>query len=165
LKIISTKQNLTLSIDKKVIEKAILLEKNISAITEQVLKAITYDPYEENSRYDLVRAYEAILEEARSLMIKHGEAELQITVGKVGSKILFLNRAYGLILWDEHTGDTIDAEPSVDRVLGLLYEPMEILENLIRTLTLIAEYNKKKISELKFALRLVKALSDDEGET
>ncbi len=41
---------------------------------------------------------------------------------------------------------------------------MRILENLFVALTEYAEENKEKIAELKFALRLVKALSDDEGE-
>jgi hypothetical protein len=158
----SSKQKLTLAIDRNVIEKAKAAGINISSITEQVLKAMTYQPNEGNTRDDVVRAYQAILDEARSVMSKHIGGEFQITVGKVKSKIVFLNSAYGLILWNGRTKDTIDAKPSVDRVLGLLYKPNRIIENLLVALTEEEEYNnKEKISEVKFALRLVKALSDD----
>jgi hypothetical protein len=45
-----------------------------------------------------------------------------------------------------------------------LYKPNRIIENLLVALTEEEEYNnKEKISEVKFALRLVKALSNDEG--
>jgi Post-segregation antitoxin CcdA len=160
----SVKQKLTLGIDRNVIEKAKAAGINISAITENVLKAITYQPNEGNTRGDVVRAYEAMFEEARSLMLKHGHGEIQITVGKVESEIVFLHSTYRLLLWDDHTKTMIEDPAPVDRVLWHLYDPMKILEELIVCLTELAEENKQKIAELKFALRLVKALSNDEGE-
>jgi post-segregation antitoxin (ccd killing protein) len=160
----STKQKLTLGIDRKVIEKAKAAGINISAITEQLLKAITYQPNEGNTRNDVVRAYESLLEKAGSLMAEYDGLDPEITVGKVGSRMVFLHSRYGLMFWDDHTKNMIENPSSVDSVLELLYDPMKILEKLIVCLTELAEENKEKLAELKFALRLVKALSDDEGE-
>ena len=58
----------------------------------------------------------------------------------------------------------VEPDVSVEAVLDYLYEPMKILENAIAVLTELAEANKEKIAELKVALRLIKALSDDEEE-
>ena len=160
----STKQKLTLGIDKKVIEKAKAAGVNISAITEQMLKATTYQPNDGNTRDDVVRAYQGIFDVIQSRLSKYGREELIITVGEEESRKVFLDSGCGLLLWDDHDKKTIDVEPSVDSVLNILYKPMRIIENLFVTLTKEAEYNKEKISELKFALRLFKALSDDEEE-
>ena len=42
-----------------------------------------------------------------------------------------------------------------------LYEPNVILQNLILAVSEGAKKNREKVRELDFALRLVKALSDD----
>ena len=156
----STKQKLTLGIDKNVIERAKVAGINISAITEQVLKAKTYN--DESTRDDVVRAYQTLFEMAQSLMSKYGGLDFQICVGEKELRKVLLDSEYGLLLVNDH--DMIDDNSSVDRVLELLYDPLKILENLIVSLTRRAEENKEKLAELKFALRLVKALSDDEGE-
>lgn len=160
----SSKQKLMLGIDKNVIQKAKEAGINISSITEQVLKTITYQPNDGNTPDDVVRAYEALFEIARSRMCIYDRYELQICVGEKDSRKVFLHSGYGLMLWDDHTKKMIEDPASVDSVLGLLYEPMRILANLVVALTELAQQNKEKIAELKFALRLVKALSNDEGE-
>jgi hypothetical protein len=160
----SSKQKLTLGIDRNVIEKAKAAGINISAITEQVLTTLTYQPNDGNTRKDVVRAYESLFEKTKSHMAEYDRWDLQITVGQVESRIVFLHSLYGLLLWDDHDKTMIEDPASVDSVLGLLYKPTRILENLFIALTEYAEENKEKISELKFALRLVKALSNDEGE-
>jgi post-segregation antitoxin (ccd killing protein) len=159
-----SKQKLTLGIDKHVIQKAKAAGINISAITEQVLKAITYQPNNGNTREDVARAYKALFEKAQLLMSKYSALTFQIDVGQGLSNKIQLDSDSGLLIWDAHQGKIIKDNASVDSVLELLYEPMEILQNLIAGLTIGAEENKEKISELKFALRLVKALSDEEGE-
>jgi hypothetical protein len=158
------KQKLTLGIDANVIEKAKAAGINISSITEQVLKALTYQPNEGNTRDDVVRAYKTILDIIQLCLCKYDRFDLQITVGEMESSKVFLHSGYGLMLWDDHAKQMIDDPVSVDRVLGILYGPMRILENLFVALTEYAEENKEKLAELKFALRLVKALSDDERE-
>jgi hypothetical protein len=154
----STKQKLTLGIDKNVIERAKVAGINISAITEQVLKAKTYN--DESTRDDVVRAYQTLFEMAQSCMSKYGGSDFQICVGEKQLTKVLLDSEYGLLLVNDH--DMIDDNSSVDRVLELLYDPLKILENLIVSLTRRAEENKEKLAELKFALRLVKGLSDDE---
>jgi DNA-binding protein H-NS len=41
---------------------------------------------------------------------------------------------------------------------------MKIIENIIISLTYAAETNKEKLAELKYALQLVKTLSDEEQD-
>jgi hypothetical protein len=160
----SSKQKLTLGIDRKVIEKAKAAGINISAITEQMLTAHTYEPNDGNTRDDVVRAYQAIFDVIKSRLSKYDSFDLQITVGEEKSRKVFLHSGYGLLLWDDHGKEMADADPSVDSILDILYKPTKILEEFIVSITGLAEENKEKLAELKFALRLVKALSDDEGE-
>ena len=160
----SLKVKLTLGIDRNVLEKAKAAGINISAITENLLKAITYQPNGGNTREDVARAYKVLFEKARSLMSKYSSSELQICVGETELRKVFLDSEYGLLLCDNHNNYIIEDNASVDSVLEHLYKPMKILEKLIVNLTRIAEENKEKLAELKFALRLVKVLSDDEGE-
>lgn len=157
------KQKLTLGIDGNVIEKAKAAGINISAITEQVLKAITYRPNDGYTTHDVARAYQALFDKAQSLLSEYSNFDFQLAVGEVGFGKVQLDSDRGLLIYDDHE-NIINDNVLVDSVVDVLYDPMQILENLIVTLTIIAEHNKKKISELKFALRLVKALSNDEVE-
>ncbi len=113
----STKHKLTLGVDRKVIEKAKAAGVNISVQAERWLKVLTYLPTDGNSRDDVVRAYEAIFENMRSLMSKYDKWDFQITVGEVGSTRVFLHSGYGLFVWNDHDKNTINAKPSVDYVL------------------------------------------------
>ena len=158
----SAKQKLTLGIDRNVIEKAKAAGINISAMTENVLRTITYQRNEGNTLADVVRAYQALFEIAQSKMSEYNGYELQICVGEDDSRKVYLDGGYGLLFWDHK--NNIHDQTSVADVLHILYDATKILENLFVALTELAEENKEKISKLKFALRLVKALSDDEGE-
>jgi hypothetical protein len=55
-----------------------------------------------------------------------------------------------------------DVEASVKDTIYMLHKPRVILRNLISSLTSAAKVNQDKIKELEFALRLVKALSEDD---
>lgn len=170
----STKQKLTLGIDKNVIEKAKAAGINISAITENLLKAMTYEPKnDENTTYDVARAYEALLNEAWSLLSKYDlTGSFDVNVGqweydmeKQAGTIICFNSHMGLAICYDVPGRPIqEPDVSVDKVLEALYDPMKILENLIAALTRAAESNKALITELKLAMRIVKALSNNEEE-
>jgi post-segregation antitoxin (ccd killing protein) len=159
----SSKQKLTLGIDRNVIEKAKAAGLNISAITEQLLKAITYKRNDGVTTHDVAIAYQALFDKAQSLLSEYTNYEFYLDVGEGGFGKVQLDSIMGLVICDDNE-NIIKDNVSVDSVVDVLYDPMEILENLIGTLTIIAEYNKQQISKLKFALRLVKALSDDEEE-
>jgi len=51
--------------------------------------------------------------------------------------------------------------PVHEEIVSYLYEPNVILQNLILAVSQGAQKNREKVSELDFALRLVKALSND----
>lgn len=55
-----------------------------------------------------------------------------------------------------------DEEASVKETIYMLHKPRVILRNLISCLTSAAKVNQDKIKELEFALRLIKALSEDD---
>jgi post-segregation antitoxin (ccd killing protein) len=174
----STKQKLTLGIDKNVIEKAKAAGINISAITENLLKTMTYEPKNDdngNTRHDVARAYEALFREAWLLLSKYDQTgSFTVDVGnwqydskKKAATIICFNSCMGLaICYDVPGRPNQEPDVSVDKVLEGIYDYglEKILENIIAALTRAAESNKAIITELKFAMRLVKALSDNKEE-
>jgi hypothetical protein len=176
----STKQKLTLGIDKNVIEKAKAAGINISAITENLLKTMTYEPTNDdngNTRHDVARAYEALFREAWLLLSKYEQiGSYDVDVGvwqydweKDAKTVICFNSHMGLAICYDVPGRPIkEPDISVDKVLEAIseYGLEKILENLIVALTKAAESNKWAITELKFAMRIVKALSynEEEGE-
>jgi hypothetical protein len=146
-------------------EKPKPIDKIISEITEQFLKIITYQINKWDTRIDEVRAYEELLHNILFFLMKYSKTEFLIDVGDVvGLKKIRLHSNMWLSLWDVNDTNKVEPDVSVEAVLDYLYEPMKILENVIAVLTELAEANKEKIAELKVALRLIKALSDDEEE-
>lgn len=174
----STKQKLTLGIDKNVIEKAKAAGINISAITENLLKTMTYEPNDDdngNTRDDVARAYEALFREAWLALSKYDQTgSFDVDVGnwqydseKQAGTIICFNSHMGLAICYDVPGRPIkEPDVSIDKVLEAIseYGLEKILENLIAALTQAAESNKATITELKFAMRLVKALSDNKEE-
>jgi hypothetical protein len=157
------KHKLTLGIDKDVIERAKAAGVNISAVTEHLLKAITYQPNGGNTRDDVVKAYDALFKAATDILNQYDTA---FEVGRRkryeevdGKKVL----TEGLLVYYPGPG-ILDSEwqsYEVGSVLHCLYDPYTLLHKLISALLESAEQNKEKIRELEFALRFVKVLSDE----
>jgi hypothetical protein len=166
------KQKLTLDIDKSVIQRAKAAGIDVPAVTEYLMKAITYQPNNGNTRADVVRIYEALLSRAWSLLAKYDRiggydvdvGEWGYDAGKGRMKVICFDTLMGLSICYEDHGNPIEADIPVDRVLDVLYEPTKIIENIIISLTYAAETNKRKLNELESVLQYVKTLSDEEEE-
>lgn len=156
------KQKLTLSINKEVIENARREGINISAITEEVLKAITFSR-EKNTRDDLIEAYENFFDVVKPWLQKFGT---EIKVGSnyepnSGSSMPIHFSKDGLSIEDF---DGIAHYTYVSDVVESLDGPKEILENLIPALIKAAQNNREKMREFEISLRFLRALSDEKGK-
>jgi Post-segregation antitoxin CcdA/Integrase repeat unit len=152
------KQKLTLGINKDVIIKAKEMGINISEITEQVLKSILYDP-KGNTKQDLIEAYESLFDFAKLALQKYNT---NLEVGIKGGSSIVLDYNNGFIYQDT-TKPNITHNISLPEAIPYLLPTKNILENLILATTEGKEKNKDRIKELKLALRLVKALFDEDG--
>lgn len=165
-----SKQKLTLGISKKVIERAKAAGINISAITEELLTAVTYQPSQGNTRDDVVKAYEALFKAIDPVLIQYGEPPVEVGKalrikedGSLDERPIAYSTYAGL--YSDPEGDEKDIRLyEVANKLSSLYKPTKLLNNLILTLIESAEENREKIRELEMALRFVKALSDGEKE-
>ena len=145
---------------------------NVSAVTEYLLNAITHKSNNGNTRDDLVRVYEVLFSNSRSLLAKYDQmGGYDIDVGEYGydsekrlKKVICFDTLMGLSICYEDHGNPIEADIPVDRVLDVLYELNKIIENIIISLTYAAETNKDKLADLKSALQLVKTFSNEEQE-
>ena len=78
-------QKTTLDIDKNVIQRAKAAGINVPAVTEYLLKAITYQPNNGNTRADVVRVYEVLFSKAWSLLAKYDRmGGYDVDVGEYG---------------------------------------------------------------------------------
>jgi hypothetical protein len=137
----------------------------ISEFIEQFLNIIRDQINNWNTRLDVVRAYEELLNNILFFSMKYSKTEFQIDVGEVeGLKKILLHSNMWISVWDVNDANKVEPAVSVEAVLDYLYEPMKILENVIAVLTELAGANKEKIGKLKVASRLVKALSDDDEQ-
>lgn len=160
---VKDKQKLTLSISKDIIEKARAEGINISAITEQILTAITFSP-DQNTRDDLIDAYENFFSALRPFLKKYGTS---IRVGTV------FHEPTGIDLPIRLSGDNLvldDIDDSIHTIsissyLSDLDSPIVILENLIPALIQAAQKNKEKMKEFEISLRFLKALSVEDVGT
>jgi len=156
------KQKLTLGISKDVIEKAKATGINISSITEQVLKAITYDP-KMNTEEDLSNAYQAFFDAITPSLKKYG-ATVQVGEmyeGDSGDDLWkFTIDLHHQGLSKNNSELEVYRTVKVNDVTSSLYKPTQILENLLRSLIEAAEHNKKKMQEFEIALRIVDALTE-----
>jgi hypothetical protein len=163
---------LTHGIDKDVIEKAKAAGVDVPAVTEYLMKAITYQPNNGNTRDDVVRVYQSLFSKAWRLLAKYDQmGGYDVDVGKFGydaekglKKVICFDTLMGLSICYEDHGNPIEADIPVDRVLDVLYEPTKIIENIIVSLTYAAETNKRKLNELESVLQYVKTVSDEEEE-
>ena len=164
------KQKLTLDIDKSVIQRAKAAGVDVPAVTEYLMKSITYQPNNGNTRDDLVRVYESLFSKAWRLLAKYDRmGGYDIDVGECGydvekglKKVICFDTLMGLSICYEDHGNPIEADIPVDRIFDVLYNPTKIIENIIISLTYAAETNKRKLNELESVLQYVKTVSDEE---
>jgi hypothetical protein len=135
-----SKQKLTLDIiNKNIIQRAKAAGINVSEVTEYLLKAITYQPNNGNTRDDVVRVYEALFSKAWLLLAKYDQiGGYHIDVGEWGydaekqlKKVICFDTLMGLSICYEDHGNPIEADIPVDIVLDVLYEPTKVIENII----------------------------------
>ncbi|MBS3921962.1 MAG: type II toxin-antitoxin system CcdA family antitoxin [Nitrosarchaeum sp.] len=156
------KQKLTLGISKDVIEKAKATGINISSITEQLLKVMTYDP-KKNTTEDLARVYEIFFEAIKPVLKKYG-AMVRVGSfyeGNPDSQIFHVT----IDLSSSNLYRNIEEleeyhEVAVLDVVSDLFNPTKILENLLESLIKAAEKNTEKMKEFEIALRIVGALTN-----
>lgn len=179
----SDKQKLTLSINKEVIIKAKEEGINISNITEKVLGLIT----NENTQDALIKIYEHFFDVLKPYLRKYGT---QMEVGKISkSPIIFDGESLsyagretkyvdmGNLLGNSYlfggigqladrgkripiTEDVVRTTV-VPKIIEYLHPPNIILENFLTAIAHAAEHNKEKMKQFEFALRLVKAFSEE----
>jgi hypothetical protein len=168
-----SKQKLTLDIiNKSVIQRAKAAGVDVPAVTEYLMKAITYQPNNGNTRDDVVRVYESLFSKAWRLLAKYDQmGGYHVDVGQFGydaekglKKVICFDTLMGLSICYEDHGNPIEADIPVDRLFDVLYNPTKIIENIIISLTYAAETNKRKLNELESVLQYVKTVSDEEEE-
>ena len=156
------KQKLTLGISKDVIEKAKATGINISSITEQVLKAMTYDS-KKNTEEDLAKVYEIFFEAIKPVLKKYGawvrvgtfyegNPDTEMWHGTIDLSSSSLSRNVEEVE-EYHTVAVLD-------VVSDLFNPTKILENLLESLINAAEKNTEKMKEFEVALRIIGALTN-----
>lgn len=158
------KQKLTLAIRKNVIERAKACGINISAITEELLKAVTYD-YIRRPHHRLVQAYEALFDaimpvvEKYNLVVEVGQSPVTKESGKVIIERFFLSHEVKLPNLRIETGrGYCEFGPLVSH----LHSPRVVLENLIEAVNRTGQKDKLRLQELEIGLRLAKAIFSPE---
>jgi hypothetical protein len=160
------KQKLTLGLPRKVIERAKAAGINISAVTEQMLRALTYEPAG-FSNDDIAEAYDKLFKSMLPVLGKYGA---NVTVGEHRSYLIMDESPLPCDILLDKTGelwidaDIIEQYPSISiaDALTYLYDPLKILEELISSLIRAAENNKNRLETFRFASRFLKMLSEDE---
>jgi hypothetical protein len=171
------KQKLTLALNGKVIQKAKAAGINISAMTEQILQTMTFEP-EGNTKKDLIKSYTLLFDSIKPILDRYGanvmvgekEGLKEDPFDEEGNKLpgIIIHAGYGIRLNSDFLFAIIDTEDEIVRTsiaaeIHYLYHPIKILENLVIALIEAAQKNKEKFRELEFALRFIRTLYN-EGE-
>jgi hypothetical protein len=165
------KHKLTLTVSRDVIIKAREAGVNISDITEKLLTVIAFKPSDGYTILAVQRAYQAVFEVVIDLLMLYGAEYFEVGrhprvvdyEGKIHLHLpIYFGQYIGFHTWIEGSNDPIQYE--LHEIQLYLHPIMQILENLIQSLAEAAEENKEKISELRFALRLVETLSQDKED-
>ncbi len=162
------KAKLTLGIDKNIILSAKRAGINISEITENLLKAVTYEsdliPYDKivnsfeiflTEIQKLVKKYDLVTQVGERQYIDHKNSERPPIIEKI-----ILNKA-GLYAVDE---ESTLRKIKVEEVLNDLDPPLFILEVLFKDLIESTEKSQARVHELNFALKLLQSLSEETEE-
>ena len=160
-------------IDEKVIERAKHAGIDVPAITDKVLKDMTYAPTG-NTVHDIIDAQEKLLEPIQPIL---KEYNMELEIGSVywsgssfwpnrgklkgykyseywGGKIIIYRGDLVVLNRDPEKTGAIDV--TVSDVWEDLYPPAKIIENFIIALLQAVERNRRKIIEWEFVSRFVK---------
>jgi hypothetical protein len=156
---------LTLSLNKDVIQRAKVAGINISEITEKLLTVVTLTP--SGSSYDdVVEAYMAFYEVIKDILRKYGASVTVFIFEDQNTNIVLYAGGFEEEILNfekrEKYRKPIDDLRAVRLLDTLLENPIEFFDKLIEALIKAAEENKEQIAKLQFALKLVKALSEEE---
>jgi hypothetical protein len=167
------KSKLTLSLNKDVIQRAKAAGINISEITEKLLTTITLKPYG-NTYEDVTKAYGGFIQSIRGILGKYhtevivhrvkypAEIRTDLPDWKDFDVVLDQNGLWKRLYDDEK--EEVEYEPidDIGIAINFLGDPVKLLENIIDTLVKAALRNKEQITQLQFALKLVKTLAEEE---
>jgi hypothetical protein len=158
-------EKLTLSLSKEIIDRAKSRNINISALTENLLNILTYDPINGSKRKEVTESYEALFDSIRQLL-KNYTAKVEIgrlhdvsendSESSLGSPILLDSSGLSLL-----SNKNLEQVPT-EEVIHDIYNPIKILENTIQSIIEASDRDKQRTRELRLALRLVRSLSEDE---
>jgi hypothetical protein len=159
------KSKLTLSLNKDVIQRAKAAGINISEITEKLLTAVTLTP-RGNSYDDVAEAYRGFLQSIRGILEKYNAEVILKKEPDPPKHIVWLDE---MGLWSAYYNEKEDAPEyqlieNPKEAISLLGDPVKLLENIINSLIEAAVRNKEQIIRLEFALKLVKAFSEEKGD-
>jgi hypothetical protein len=157
-----SKEKVTFSIDKNVIQKARKLDVNLSHITETVLKSFAYST-EGATKEKVYEAYTVLFDILAPLL---AEYDATVTVGIIREPtndpalettiVLYPDRRLQMEdMYGEYSSIVQDLK-SIS-LLDLL-SPMKILENLLDSLYRASELQKKRLEELEMARRIILAI-------
>jgi hypothetical protein len=158
------KQKLTLSLSKEIIERAKSRNINISALTENLLSILTYDPTNGSERKEVTESYETLFDSIRQLL-KNYTAKVEIgrlhdvlenaSESSSGSPILLDSSGLSLLIKKNLE------KVSTEEIIHDIYNPIKILENTIQSIIEASDKNRQRTRELRLALRLVRSLPED----
>jgi hypothetical protein len=151
-------------LDKEVIEKAKALGINISEITEKLLTVVTLRP-KGNSYEDVIDAYGTFIYLVAKVL---GKYKAQIRLKTIRGppyyeEIILDEKGLRRRYFDkERNSPMVDRQVNPNVVFSIYHNPYGFLEIIINSLVEASLRNKEQITRLQFALKLVKALSEDE---
>lgn len=161
-KTVKDKQKLTLSISREIIDKAKAEGINISAITEQILTAITFSP-EKNTRDDVEETYTKFFEALKPFLRQYSTSiEVGTEYDDANGFTIPIRLGGDYLVKDLPTDDTWNT--TISSSLDWLDSPKTIFEKLLPALIRGAQNNKEKMKEFEIYLRLLKALSSEDDE-
>jgi hypothetical protein len=161
----NNEKQVPISLDEGIIDKAKAADINVAAISEQLLKSITYES-KGNTTEDVAKAYETLFDATLPLLVKYDNANVEVGRNVEGNAIITIYpggpEEDPVVFFAYFPLDHVkQARPvSIGDVLTYLYKPKIILENIILAISKGANKNQETIRELDFALGFVKVLED-----
>lgn len=148
-------------LNSEVVQKAIAAGINVSEICDKLLLAVKYEPVRGNSRSNLVITYEKLFNAMKDILHDY---ETEVEVGLVEG----VNENWPL-MWCQSCqymkGYEGEETTSIREDVYFLYDPIQILNNLVSAIAESAEYYKKHISEVQTALISVRDAFNDVEKT
>lgn len=143
--------------DCEVVQRAKAAGINVSAICDQLLLAVKYQPIRGNSRSGLVTTYENLFNAMKDILRDY---ETVVEVGLVTG----VKKDWPL-MWSQSGQYTEGYEgpetTSIDEDVYFFYDPIQILYNLLSAITERTGSYKESINEVQVALLSVKDMFNE----